>query len=76
MENCISLKVANGNSICTATKYEKCNGKKCPFYRTQEEQETSLKKAYARLRTLDEFSQVIIADTYYCGEMPWKNANI
>jgi hypothetical protein len=49
----------------------KCPGSTCSFYKTPEQAEESRRKANARLASLDKAYQKHIADTYYCGKMPW-----
>ncbi|WP_320952323.1 hypothetical protein [Hungatella effluvii] len=48
-----------------------CSGKSCGFHKTKKEQEESLEKANARLRSLPEYQQEAIAVKYYGGVRKW-----
>ncbi|APM39946.1 hypothetical protein [Clostridium kluyveri] len=66
-ENCFAYK----NSRCKILKSTQCVNNSCSFFKTEEEQEESLNKAYARIASLDKAIQKSIADTYYNGKVPW-----
>lgn len=66
--DCFALK----NGKCRVLKITGCrNGKPCSFFKTKEQQEEDVKKAYARLALLDKNVQKDIADKYYKGTYPW-----
>lgn len=46
---------------------------KCSFYQTEEQAKASQQRANARLRSLLQGYQQMIANKYYGGTMPWKN---
>ena len=58
-------------NVCVALKVKKCPGEQCPFFKTPEHMEESRQNAYKRLACLDKATQMSVADTYYCGVMPW-----
>ena len=62
---------ANKNNRCKILNHIKCVNNSCSFFKTEEDQEESLNKAYARITSLDKAIQRNIADTYYNGKMPW-----
>ena len=69
MDKCFALK---NNMYCKILIVEKCLGySNCSFFKTKEQAEESIKKANARLASLDKLQQKHIADTYYQGKMPW-----
>jgi hypothetical protein len=51
-----------------------CQGQECPFRRTREEDIDSIHYTFQRLSSLDSLIQSRIADKYYRGLMPWKEA--
>ncbi len=63
---------ANRNNQCRMLNVGKCTGKSCPFKKTSTELKESVKKAYARISSLDEVVQKHISDTYYKGRYPWR----
>ncbi len=68
---------ANTNNKCQILKVDKCTGySTCPFYKTEEDRKSSIKKAFRRLASLDELKQNIIADQYYNGKFPWKEGGV
>lgn len=68
--NCFAYK----NKRCKALDRMLCADNNCQFYKTEEEQKESLKKAYARLASLDKAEQKYISDNYYKGKYPWLKA--
>jgi len=65
--NCFAYK----SGQCKILKTMECKNNICSFFKTKEEQEESLNKAYTRLASLDKATQRNIADTYYEGKSPW-----
>lgn len=61
---CISNTKNNG---CSKLSVEKCMGEFCSFAQTREEAESSSKKAFERLGTLDNVVQIYISNKYYGG---------
>lgn len=57
---------------CTRLTVSNCQGQKCSFKRTSEEDLESIQRAYQRLSNLDSSTQSYIAKKYYGGSMPWK----
>ena len=57
---------------CSALIVYKCPGRKCAFFRTPAQARASLRRANARLASLDRTSQEYIAEKYYDGRMPWR----
>ena len=58
---------------CRALKCKKCVGhEKCVFYKTAAQQEESIAKVYAHLRSLPAEQQLHIAYKYYSGDCPWQ----
>ena len=69
-QNCFAKNTRNG---CRALVIKECLGKdKCNFFKTKEEQQESLENAYARIRTLNETTQLDIAENYYLKSQPWN----
>ena len=62
---------ANKNNRCKILNHIQCTNNTCSFFKTKQEQEESLNKAYTRIALLDKVIQKHIADTYYNGKMPW-----
>jgi hypothetical protein len=72
------------NKECFAYKNNQCRAlneaewckddKACAFYKTKEEQNHSINKAYTRLTSLDKDTQRYIVDKYYNGKYHWKKA--
>jgi hypothetical protein len=60
---------------CSALIVYKCPGRRCPFYRTPARALASIRRANARLASLDQTTQEYIAGKYYDGRMPWKEVN-
>jgi len=55
------------NGTCSWLRVPVCGGSDCRYYN----ESASLKKAQARLRSLDEEDQERIARKYYGGTRPW-----
>lgn len=62
----------NENGRCTRLNVFYCQGEKCSFKRTSEEDKDSIKYAYQRISRLDSHAQSHIAKKYFRGTMPWK----
>jgi len=62
---------AYGNRGCKILKEKQCNINTCSFYKTKEEQEKSINKAFKRISSLDTKIQRNIADIYFEGNYPW-----
>lgn len=62
---------ANKSNRCKILNHMQCANTTCSFFKTEDEQEESLNKAYTRIASLDKAIQKSIADTYYNGKMPW-----
>lgn len=75
-KKCIFLGDDKPNSIkCKVLSVDKCNSEKCSFFKTEQEYEEGIKKANARLATLDNVLQEHIADKYYNGKKIWQESN-
>ncbi|MBC2724390.1 MAG: hypothetical protein HGJ97_17305 [Desulfosporosinus sp.] len=57
---------------CRILTVKKCSGRTCSFYKTEEQQKESLKRAYERLRNLGKKEQEDIARKYSRGKMFWQ----
>ena len=57
---------------CTRLTVFNCQGEKCSFRQTSEEEYASIQYVYNRLSSLDSSIQGHIAKKYYGGSMPWK----
>jgi hypothetical protein len=57
------------NKRCTILTIKKCEGEKCPFYKTKEQFKLGQEKAMERILTLDKELQDHINETYYGGKM-------
>ncbi len=62
---------ANKGNQCRILTVGKCTGDNCSFFRTSQEQKERIKKANARIASLDKTAQKYIADIYYKGRYPW-----
>lgn len=62
------------NKRCKILKEIPCSNYNCPFYKTVEEHKEGIKKANARIASLDKAAQKYIADTYFKGKYPWLKA--
>jgi hypothetical protein len=56
---------------CYWLNISKCQGKNCSFRNTRDELAASLAYTKMRLAALSEKEQVLIANKYYGGTMPW-----
>ena len=66
---CFALKK---NGECRALNSHRNCGELCVFFKTTEQQNEGIRRAYLRLSTLPTEQQLYIADTYYKGSMPWR----
>lgn len=62
------------NKRCKALDKMLCADGNCSFYKTANEEKTSLKKTYERIASLDKATQKYISNTYYKGRFPWLKA--
>ena len=62
---------ANRGGKCRVLDSRRCT-QPCVFYRSPEEHQASLDRAYKRLASLDEYTQMRIAEKYYNRGMPWR----
>ena len=66
--------------MCFARKKNGCSAletgcpgfSECAFYKTRKQQNESLERAHARLRSLPADQQAHISEAYYFGTMPWR----
>jgi hypothetical protein len=65
--NCFALRKGR----CNALSVEKCEGKRCSFYKTEAQDKEIRKKVMQRINSLDKPLQMHISETYYGGKMPW-----
>lgn len=70
LTDCAGLSVSGR---CTKLNISNCQGEKCTFKQTREEEIDSLRNAYQRLAGLKMDVQYYIANRYYGGQMPWNN---
>jgi len=69
-EDCFALKKKDGT--CKALVVKECeNGGKCVFYKTKEQHKEAVQKAKERLASLDQATQLKIAEKYYRGKIRW-----
>lgn len=61
---------------CSKLIIKSCQGDKCTFMKTVEQQKESCKNSHERLRTLSRETQLCIAEKYYGGSMPWKKERL
>ncbi|MBC2724814.1 MAG: hypothetical protein HGJ97_19535 [Desulfosporosinus sp.] len=59
---------------CRILTVKKCLGSTCSFYKTEEQQKVSLRKAHERLRHLGKKKQVDIATKYSRGKKYWEES--
>lgn len=59
------------NGRCIRLNVTRCQGEKCSFKRTHEDEDYSIKRSYQRLLSLDKSQQAYIAHKYFDGCMPW-----
>ena len=66
--NCAFLK----GGTCRVLINPKPCGVACAFYKTWVELAESNARSAARLRGLEPYEQLVIAEKYYGGDMPWR----
>ena len=76
-EKCFAKKKSasrSGDCMCLVGN---CPGYgQCPFYKPVWKFQSDAEKRYARLATLPEDMQKLIAYTYYKGLMPWRRDTV
>lgn len=73
LPNCAGL---SDTGKCFWLSINSCQGYSCPFKKTRETQENSIKAVENRLSELDEENQERIARKYYGGKRPWLQSDI
>lgn len=58
------------NGKCNCLDVPACRGENCPSYHNKD----SIKKAFVRLRSLEEGQQEHISQKYYGGKRPWTES--
>ena len=57
---------------CRVLLNTKSCGLTCPFHKTSAAAAQSNARSAARLRSLEPYEQLAIAERYYGGDMPWR----
>ncbi|HBN85964.1 MAG TPA: hypothetical protein DDZ89_19225 [Clostridiales bacterium] len=70
MPDCSSL---SDNGKCKRLNVTKCRGEKCPFKKSNEEENVSRERSFLRIMSLDKSKQIHIAKKYFSGNMPWES---
>ena len=68
-DKCFALRA---RGVCSALGGSCLGYAACAFYKPKCRQETDQRRANARLGQLPMEKQMMIADKYFSGEMPWR----
>lgn len=67
--NCCAL---TEKGRCTRLTFYYCQGEKCTFKKSLNQELSSIQYSYQRLSNLDIAKQIYISKKYYHGFMPWN----
>lgn len=65
---------ANHYGACIALKPFEAYCRGCAFFKTTEQVEAERERAWSDIAAKPKYQQEYIADRYYHGKMPWKEA--